>query len=161
MHRKLAALTLAAGTFAGALAGSSAGAAPPVADVDQLAVSTPGASMSSTMTWTKTTYQGAAVDNGEHTLQLVKMNRNTCATLKVSWFDGTDPVDVASEMITDLGCGSISDPTALYPLQNSRFNVPPARKAVVCLTSRSILGGIGQTSCVTSLAFADDRHTGI
>lgn len=155
MHRSLTALTIAASTVAVAVSGSVAGATPPRIDIDELRVGNFDASVSTTLVWTRTVQDGVTLDSGEHTVKLVTMNGNTCATLKVEWFEGPNSKGPAAESHAWLGCGSHADPVTLSQFTDSRRDVPLARLARVCLTTRSFWEAPPLTSCVTALAFSD------
>jgi len=132
-------------------------------DVDAISLRTSRGAMASTLTWTHIVYNGERRDDGQHHFTSLRLASNTCADVSVAWFDGENPDPSQPDGVTarfDI-CGSVGgDSTFQFDL--SRFNVPPAERAIVCLTTRPQFGiGETQQSCVTSLPFTDSPITGI
>jgi len=162
MNRKhLAHAALALGIAIGPLVGGGVGhAASP--DVDAIRIRTNAATMISTLTWNHINVNGQHRDDGQHHMTSLTLSHAACADVSIDWFDGEYPNPRLADAHMEYNiCNSLSGDQT-YAFDMSRFNVPPAERAVICVESHPELDGLGaQEICVVALAFTDSATTGI
>jgi hypothetical protein len=130
-------------------------------DTDDFTIAVAGVTLSASMNWTHTRYEGQRVDLGEFSVRSLNVS-GRCATITIDWFDGTPDSGGQAIAHMEQGPKCATVPTNdLNQLDMSRFNVPPALKARVCVVSTGVFPPTSTTRCVTTSAFSDNALTGL